>query len=131
MTTATTEKNLSEMTMTELRSEFAYLMRNSGQSAMRSEWLAEVEKVAVKLAGNDSPEPMEYVEAARIATTKCDKCGGRGEYYWGGSTNGKPKHTGVCFRCEGKGRQNQDDFKRNYGHDLYSISNAYRAMISE
>ena len=34
-------------------------------------------------------------------------------YVWGAIVNGKPTKKGVCFACEGKGRQNQGDFIRN------------------
>ena len=37
------------------------------------------------------------------ATQTCYKCGGSGEYRWGGSVNGKPVHSGKCFRCDGTG----------------------------
>lgn len=37
------------------------------------------------------------------ATQTCYKCSGSGEYSWGGSVNGKPVHTGPCFRCDGTG----------------------------
>jgi hypothetical protein len=123
-TTTTHETPVAEMTLTELREEYRILRRNSEISATHEEWDAAVERGARKLSGCDSPEPMEYVESARAAVTCCDKCHGTGEYQWGGTINGKPVHTGVCYRCEGKGHQNQDDYRRNYVHTCHAIRRA-------
>lgn len=32
---------------------------------------------------------------------RCDRCNGRGEYWWGGIVNGQPVYSGVCFKCGG------------------------------
>jgi tRNA(Ile2) C34 agmatinyltransferase TiaS len=47
--------------------------------------------------------------AANIATVKCPDCRGTGRYI------GQKQ----CFRCQGKGRQGQNDFKRNWGYDNF------------
>lgn len=52
---------------------------------------------------------------------KCDRCSGRGEYWWGAMVNGKPSHTGVCFHCEGKGWQSEQDRVRNANYARYAI----------
>jgi hypothetical protein len=33
-------------------------------------------------------------------------------------------HSGPCYRCEGKGRQDQDDFCRNRTYDRHAIRRA-------
>ena len=35
---------------------------------------------------------------------KCDRCDGRGEYWWGGMINDRPMYAGVCFKCGGSGK---------------------------
>lgn len=93
------------------------------------EWRIEVDKIALKLASKrlnieiavaNTPtlaakiQPSEWLKAAELATVTCPKCHGSGHYRWGACENGKPpKHSGVCFGCEGKGRQDKDDFFRN------------------
>lgn len=51
--------------------------------------------------------------------SECDGCNGNGIYYGRGSVvNGVFKgFTNTCFRCGGKGKQNESDRKRNYGYD--------------
>lgn len=34
----------------------------------------------------------------------CDRCEGRGEYWWGAMINGRPQYAGVCFKCNGEGK---------------------------
>lgn len=34
----------------------------------------------------------------------CDKCGGAGTYEWGGFIDGRPRYSGVCYKCGGTGR---------------------------
>ena len=125
MATATTTTTTNKATFTaELRREFATLRRNALTFATRDEWMSEVSARACKLSDGETPTPSDWVQAARHATTRCDRCHGSGVYNWGGTVNGKPVHTGTCYQCGGVGRQGQDDYKRNYGHILYSISRA-------
>ena len=35
---------------------------------------------------------------------KCDRCGGRGDYWWGAIIDGRPQYSGVCFKCGGAGQ---------------------------
>lgn len=95
-----------------MRFEFKHLRSNATSQATEKDWMAEVRK----LAGPDAT-PEKWLEAARKATTKCDHCSGTGIYSWGACVNGKMTHSGTCFRCEGKGRQGQDDYKRNQVYD--------------
>lgn len=55
-------------------------------------------------------------------STECSGfCGGTGVHRYGGGTiNGKfVGSSGVCFRCVGKGYENEADRKRNYGYDNF------------
>lgn len=114
-----------EMTVEEMRAEYAILRRNAGISAMRADWTAAVVAV-LGGRGIDRCEatPAEWLEAARDTRTTCDRCQGTGIYAWGGTVNGKSVHTGDCYRCEGHGTQGQDDYRRNYGHTLHMIASA-------
>jgi len=31
----------------------------------------------------------------------CDRCQGRGDYWWGAIINGRPQYSGVCYKCGG------------------------------
>jgi hypothetical protein len=55
------------------------------------------------------------------AKLPCDGCPGNGVYHGSGYVeNGKFRgFTGTCFRCEGKGFQNEADRKRNWGYDNF------------
>lgn len=58
------------------------------------------------------------VERRQMAAWLCENCYGSGVYRWGACINGKPPvHSGPCFRCEGKGYQNDADRRRNFGYD--------------
>jgi hypothetical protein len=43
------------------------------------------------------------------ALTECERCNGTGEYRWGAVINGRSEHSGECYHCGGKGKQNLDD----------------------
>jgi len=114
-----------------IRAEFKTLRDHSGISATRQDWYRAVQDLLVSRSIPCSfATPMQWLEAARDATTECDRCSGTGDYRWGSQTyditmkTWKSAHSGVCFRCEGKGKQNQDDYRRNYIHTLYMISSA-------
>lgn len=32
---------------------------------------------------------------------KCDRCNGRGDYWWGAMINGRPQFSGTCYQCNG------------------------------
>lgn len=38
-------------------------------------------------------------------TNNCSRCGGSGVYHWGARINGASQYSGVCFRCNGTGRE--------------------------
>jgi hypothetical protein len=121
MATASTTETISTA---ELRREFATLRRNALAFATRDGWMSAVSAIAREMADGDDPTPMQWVLSAREASTECERCRGTGVYKWGAVVNGKPTHTGTCYQCCGAVRQGQDDYKRNYGHILYSISRA-------
>lgn len=52
---------------------------------------------------------------------KCDGCSGDGVYYGRGYVENGVFHgtTGTCFRCNGKGWQDDDDLNRNSNYDRY------------
>lgn len=52
----------------------------------------------------------------------CCKCRGTGTYAWGGSSNGKPGHTGTCFSCQGTGKQSRKQIARNYSYNVHKIA---------
>lgn len=103
-----------DSTVQKLREEFRKLMRNALHCASKDEWMAAVRKLA-----GDNPTPEQWVEAARKATTKCDRCTGSGQYQWGACVNGKMTHSAQCYRCQGKGHFNQEDYRRNWGYDQH------------
>ena len=51
----------------------------------------------------------------------CGKCRGTGTYSWGGSVNGKPRFTGSCHSCGGKGVQTRRDIARDEAYNRHKI----------
>ena len=100
----------------DLATEYFTLRRNAASEVGSAEWEAEFKK---RLAKVKKPTPEQRIEEARKTTVKCPRCRGTGIYNWGGTINGVPVHSGPCFRCLNKGRQNQEDFRRNWGHDQH------------
>jgi len=79
-----------------------------------------------------NPEtPEEWVEAAKRVAFTCRRCAGTGAYITG-TLNGQPTGPGGrCFRCEGKGVQNDADIMRNRAYDEFAANRAARAMMAE
>jgi hypothetical protein len=105
-----------------MREEFRILMRNASYVVAVEVWRVEVDKLATaaaRKANVKQPTIAMWIEAARRASVVCPSCDGSGTYYWGACINGKMTHSGPCFRCSGKGRQNQEDFKRNWAYDQH------------
>jgi hypothetical protein len=88
-----------------------------GQYNAGDKWDEAVKAYAAKHYGQN-PTPEQWVEAAEKATTKCDHCT-NGTYYWGASVNGKMTNAAPCYRCQGKGHQNQADYGRNRCYDSH------------
>lgn len=101
-----------------LHEEYAKLKRNGEYNAGKEAWAAAVCEQLAKMGKTiDSATFAEIVHAARVATTPCDRCNASGIYQWGAQINGRMTHSASCYRCNGKGRQNQDDYRRNWGYD--------------
>lgn len=94
-----------------LRYLFQQLKDNALYCATEAEWMAEVRKQVRPMA-----TPEQWLQAAEQATTKCDRCR-NGVYSWGACINGRMQFSAACFRCQGKGRQNQSDYRRNQCYD--------------
>ena len=60
------------------------------------------------------------VESSPEQRHTCDGCSGDGQYFRGHIENGVRKgFIGRCFRCGGKGWQNDADLKRNRYYDSH------------
>jgi hypothetical protein len=117
--------DLTAKTTDELRAEFRKY-RTAALYAMSSEdFAAEVKSLAGR-----NPSPAAWTEAARTVPCECERCRGTGEYGWGPVVNGKVTHRGPCYRCEGKGWQGYQDFRRNRAYDEYQISCMAKAMFN-
>ena len=69
--------------------------------------------------GDKEPNLWGWLDAASKVTFTCRRCAGTGAFITG-TMNGQPTGPGgICFRCQGRGVQNDDDARRNYGHDLH------------
>jgi hypothetical protein len=76
---------------------------------------------ATRLQGNGWPTRIvgrgeSRRERPDLEFATCDNCGNTGSYAWGACVNGKMTHRGNCFQCQGKGYQDRDDQKRNFGY---------------
>jgi hypothetical protein len=109
---------LSELTIDTLRQ----LFRSYRRSAL---YLIGRDELDLHLARVDPKTPAEWVEAVRTAEGVCERCSGRGIYYWGACVNGKMSHSAPCARCGGKGRVNNDDCRRAYAYDNHAIRRAF------
>lgn len=101
----------------QMQAEYNAYRRNALHCATAAEWEAAVEKLLKKRFGDCKPTMRQLVDAARDATTKCDRCGGSGRYQWGAVVNGRCTNSGPCFRCQEKGYFTQEDYRRNWGYD--------------
>lgn len=55
--------------------------------------------------------------------TKCDRCNGRGDYWWGVMINGRPQYSGTCYACWGSKYQTKD--VRLYTEEEYERMEKY------
>lgn len=111
------------MTTNEAREEYRRLREQALYDGGRA---AEFDASASAIAG-EGASPERWVAAAHRAVVGCRRCGGTGRFITG-SLNGQPVGPGgPCFRCDGKGMQNAEDGRRNFGYDRYSMVRAFRA----
>lgn len=92
--------------------QFGRLLDNALYVVDMLTWLEAVRK----LLGED-PTPADWLEAGKAARVRCPSCRGSGVYQWGACVNGRMTHSGPCFRCQGTGKQGQEDFCRNRCYD--------------
>lgn len=128
--TTTNATTTATKTVTEMRAEFEKFAKIGRSAAGTETWDAAVKTLAMKMADGRTLTPEVWVKAAELATTRCDKCRGTGTYSWGACVNGVMTHSGLCNRCHGKGQQDQDDYRRNYGYDNYAVRAAFSAMVN-
>lgn len=63
--------------------------------------------------------PENWVKGAKEVPIACRRCSGTGQFITG-TMNGQPTGPGgICYRCSGKGWQNDEDARRNYGADVH------------
>jgi len=76
--------------------------------------------------------PVQWFEVVTSDLDTCYKCLGTGLYYYGGAVvNGVyTGQTGICFACEGKGKQTNEDRVRchHYWHRQREIDIAVEAV---
>lgn len=129
MNTATTQAP----TLQTLRGEYRAIRRRSVARTPEA-FDARVREI-LTARGIDAPSPADFVKVARTATFRCDRCGGTGIFSraWDVSEPGCPRpvgnSAGPCYRCDGKGVQDDSDARRNYGYDRHAFAEACRAMM--
>lgn len=132
MRKGTTRKATADLTLEEARAEYKAIRGRAWQCATAQEFDAKVGEDVVSEAGVRATQsymlsgvPVEvatarvWVACARLARFTCRRCAGTGAFITG-SLNGQPTGPGgICYRCEGKGYQDDADARRNYGADIH------------
>ena len=78
-------------------------------------------KQALANTGKKNPTSADAVICAKSVKIPCARCAGSGSFITG-MLNGKPVGPGgECYRCNGKGWQNDQDARRNYGADIHAV----------
>jgi hypothetical protein len=102
----------------QMRQEFQNCMDNATYEVDLSPWQEAVAALAKQYFKDEfpdkawiSPTPAHWLKAAQQATVTCPACNGSGRYTL------RSGNTNTCFRCGGKGKQNQEDFVRNANYD--------------
>jgi hypothetical protein len=110
----------------ELREAYAAIMKRSEQTP--EAFNAAVTQLLTKKGWKKTPG--NYVKGAERVTFPCRRCAGTGQFITR-VENGKPCGPGgQCFRCQGKGFQDDKDRRRNYGYDNYAIAKNFREMMA-
>jgi len=92
-------------------------IRNRSEARTPAEFDAAV-KVYLEQHGLELT-PERCCAAAQIVTFMCRRCAGTGQFITM-VENGQPKGPGgICFRCQGKGVQDDKDVRRNEYHDQH------------
>ncbi len=101
----------------ECRQQYATI-RDRSQALSTKAFDAKVKAEMVK-RGITDPTPAQWVSVAATTCFACKRCGGSGKFTtW--VLNGVPQGPGGdCYRCAGKGYQNDADARRNYGADMH------------
>lgn len=122
------EMTTTKKTLTKTQREYARIADRS-LAGSRAEFTAAVKALLAK-KGVQSPVEADYLKAAKIVRFTCKRCAGTGQFITG-SMNGKPTGPGgACFRCGGKGAQNDADRRRNYGYDCRAFEKAAQSMVN-
>lgn len=105
------EEREDESELRALRKEYATIRRRALNAADTPDdyTAADFDRAARAMVADD-PTPEMWVKLASRVEVPCLRCNATGAY--GGATG-----HGDCFRCGGKGRQDDSDRRRNYGYD--------------
>lgn len=79
---------------------------------------------AVKARVGEGATPEQFIAAAKAMRVRCRRCAGTGRYVTMVVNNRPTGPGGECFRCEGKGEQDEADARRNWGYDRYAVTRA-------
>ena len=103
------------MTIHDLRQEYAKVRARS-HALTQGEFNEAVRRlVADEYRATRAPvTPERWVALAKSARFDCRACNGTGQFLRDGEPDG-----GECYRCGGRGAQNDADALRNWGYDRY------------
>ena len=102
--------NVIMLELREARKDYRKIRARSGQIPA---YFDATVKALLESAGHQLT-PQSWVAGARAAQFFCTRCDGQG-----GFVSRKNVHF-TCFRCGGKGTQDDADVRRNYGYDMAS-----------
>lgn len=109
------DNSLDNLPTWKLRKLYKGIMERALARMDRDEFDEQVEGflVEAKLTP-ETAKPVDWVRAAMKVQHHCRKCEGTGVYRWQTSFGWD---SGTCYRCEGKGYQDDADRRRNWGYD--------------
>ncbi len=118
----TTRLAVEDMDLEQAREEYRRIRARAWQCAEKSEFDAKVsESVGLGFGTEEGSveRARKWVLAARVARFTCRRCGGTGRFITGSLNGELVGPGGPCYRCEGKGWQDDSDARRNYGADIH------------
>lgn len=116
------------MTVEQARKEYGKIRKRSHEESPKAFDAACAAHLVTK--GWEST-PENWLKAAKTVRFRCRRCAGTGSFITM-VENGKPKGPGgACYRCGGKGWQDDADARRNFGADMRSADRAARAMFHD